>query len=681
MSSAVCVLVVIRGDMSIKQSDAQAFAHGKNTYWPSCLGGLARGLLSVRVSAFAAFVFISPAYAAEPTSPPALDAYGQLPEIDHVTLSADGSHAAMIANNSKGSFLVDLDLAKQTTTAVPLDKIKPRNILWLDDHHVVLVKSSRVPPNVLFSHWSEVYAVNIIDTVKGSSVQLFEGMDGYNPIVLGNIGIIKKNGQYRLTASNVDISNEGQINLFSFSTTNSSSEIVDSAPINGQDWVLDGSGKPMARTLYDFDRHIWLLQSPGGGWHTVYSLAANIDLPDIEGLGRDGKSILLYTRDGDQKAQYHEVSPDGSLGPVLDTQCTYCDPLFDRNDRRLIGFSDSGDWTTYHYFDGDRQALIAKANAALPGYRIVIADQAENPEKMVVYGESDQDPGSYYFIDFTNGQSQSIGTTYADIPPEWVAHKQAITYKAADGVELHGYLTYPPGRTPAKLPLIVLPHGGPEARDDMGFDWEAQAFASRGYAVLQVNFRGSGGYGQAFVEAGYNEFGRKMQTDLSDGIRYLAALGTVDPSRVCIVGASYGGYAAMAGAALDAGVYRCAAAYAGISDVGAFINYRASVTESDISKSVLYWKRFIGPENVWPAISPAAHAAEVKIPLLLIHGREDTVVPIEQSRMMQRAMLAAGKPVELVELKGEDHYLSRAGTRQEMLATVVDFLLKNNPPD
>lgn len=636
----------------------------------------------IKVSSAAAvwWFFAASVQAGTLPPPPPLTAYGQLPEIQRVALSADGARVAMIANNAKGTYLVDLDLASQSTTAVPLDKIKPRNLMWLDDHHVVLVKSSTEPPNVLSSRWNEVYAVNIIDTVKGSSIQLFDGFQGYSPIVLGDLHIVKRNDQYRLTASNFDTANDGYMNLFSFSTTNASSELIDNAPANALDWVVDGTGHAVARSLYDYGLHIWQLQTPSGGWHTVYSVAASNDLPELEGLGRDGKSILVYADKAERKGQFYEVGADGTFGPPLETSCTYCTPLFDRVDQRLIGFTDGGDWTTYHYFDPQRQALLAKAQSALPGYRVLIADQAENPEKTVVYGESDTDPGSYYFIDFATGQSQSVGTTYGDIPAEWVAHKQPIVYKAADGVELHGYITLPPGRATTHLPLIVLPHGGPEARDDMSFDWEAQAYASRGYAVLQVNFRGSAGYGENFVEAGYNEFGRKMQTDLSDGVRYLASQGMIDPARVCIVGGSYGGYAAMAGAALDTGVYRCAAAYAGISDVGAFINYRASVTRSSDSESVLYWKRFIGPESVWPSISPAAHAADVRIPLLLIHGRDDTVVPIEQSRMMQKAMQAAGRPVELVELKGEDHHLSRAETRLQMLKAVMDFLLKNNPP-
>jgi dipeptidyl aminopeptidase/acylaminoacyl peptidase len=206
--------------------------------------------------------------------------------------------------------------------------------------------------------------------------------------------------------------------------------------------------------------------------------------------------------------------------------------------------------------------------------------------------------------------------------------------------------------------------------------------ASRGYAVLQVNFRGSDGLGASFLQAGFGQWGRKMQTDLSDGVRFLASQGTIDPKRVCIVGASYGGYAALAGAALDAGVYRCAVSVAGIGDLARFVTW--SKAQNGVS-AFRYWTRFMGAENAdaptLAAISPAAHVDRVGIPILLVHGRDDTVVPLEQSQIMADALKKAGKPVDLVIEKGEDHWLSRGETRLQMLEATMAFLEKNNPPN
>ncbi|MCR5877108.1 prolyl oligopeptidase family serine peptidase [Phenylobacterium sp. J367] len=227
-----------------------------------------------------------------------------------------------------------------------------------------------------------------------------------------------------------------------------------------------------------------------------------------------------------------------------------------------------------------------------------------------------------------------------------------------------------------------MPHGGPASRDEPGFDWWSQALASRGYAVLQVNFRGSDGLGGDLLEAGYGQWGRKMQTDLSDGVRHLAGQGVIDPKRVCIVGASYGGYAALAGPIFDRGVYRCAASVAGVSDLKKQISFSR---ERGGSATFRYWTRFMGAEDlgdpVLAAYSPALHADKADAPILLVHGRDDTVVPLDQSRTMAEALAKAGKPHELVVQAGEDHWLTRGETRLAMLNAVVTFLEKHNPPN
>jgi dipeptidyl aminopeptidase/acylaminoacyl peptidase len=206
--------------------------------------------------------------------------------------------------------------------------------------------------------------------------------------------------------------------------------------------------------------------------------------------------------------------------------------------------------------------------------------------------------------------------------------------------------------------------------------------AARGYAVLQVNFRGSAGLGEALLEAGYGQWGRKMQTDLSDGVRALAAEGVIDPKRVCVVGASYGGYAALAGAALDPGVYRCAASYGGISDLRRFIDWEG---DHKGRYAFRYFSRFIGAHDardpVLTDLSPAAHIEQISIPVLLVHGKDDSVVPLEQSQIMADALRKAGKPVELVIEPGEDHWLSRGETRLQMLQATMAFVEKYNPPN
>ena len=260
-----------------------------------------------------------------------------------------------------------------------------------------------------------------------------------------------------------------------------------------------------------------------------------------------------------------------------------------------------------------------------------------------------------------------------------------VSYRASDGLELDGVLTLPPGREAKGLPLVLLPHGGPIGiRDQPGFDWMAQAFASRGYAVFQPNYRGSGGHGAALEQAGFGEFGRKMLSDMADGVADLAIRGVIDPRRACIVGFSYGGYAAMAGITVQHGLYRCAVSGSGLSDLNGYIQWDENIHGRG-GASVKFWREAMGVNMAGApslaAISPVTLAARADAPLLLIHGRDDSVVPLEQSERMQRAMKAAGKPVDLVITDGEDHWLSHAASRVATLKAAVSFVQKYNPAD
>src|SRR5260221_8896530 len=272
---------------------------------------------------------------------------------------------------------------------------------------------------------------------------------------------------------------------------------------------------------------------------------------------------------------------------------------------------------------------------------------------------------------------------YPTILQENVAPAKMVSYKAADGLEMEGVLTLPPGREPKALALVVMPHGGPQSRDYLGFDYWAQAFASRGYAVFQPNFRGSDGYGAAFRDAGFDQWGRKMQTDISDGVAELAGQGVVDPKRACIVGASYGGYAALAGVTVQQGLYRCAVSLGGVADPAAFL--RAREASGERNAEVRYWRKFLGAASSSDSslgdISPMKLAARADAPVLIAYGKDDTVVRIGQSRDMASALKGAGKPVEELELPDEDHWLSRQAGRVQWITASVAFVEKHNPPN
>jgi dipeptidyl aminopeptidase/acylaminoacyl peptidase len=379
--------------------------------------------------------------------------------------------------------------------------------------------------------------------------------------------------------------------------------------------------------------------------------------------------------DGDRQWKALNLS-DNTWGPPLANGASFAGIIKERKTGRIIGAVPEIGSSEHVFFDNELQAHWNAVLRAFPDERVRLVSNSDDFSRMVLEVFGPKDGYVYALYDWYSHRATILGRVYEEI--RTLAEMRAVSYQAADGLTIPGFLTLPQGAAEKDLPLIVMPHGGPAAADTLDFNWWAQALAAQGYAVLQPNFRGSS-LNSRFLEAGYGEYGRKMQTDLSDGVRYLARQGIIDPKRVCIVGASYGGYAALARVTIESGVYRCAVSVAGISDLRRFRRSQG------VGSAQRYWDRFMGTASqndpALIAISPIEHVAAVTVPILLIHGRDDTVVPYEQSDVMLSAMKRAGKSATLVTLKHEDHWLSRSETRLRMLQATVDFLKANNPPN
>jgi dipeptidyl aminopeptidase/acylaminoacyl peptidase len=355
--------------------------------------------------------------------------------------------------------------------------------------------------------------------------------------------------------------------------------------------------------------------------------------------------------------------------------------VWDTYRNTAVGVGAGAERPVYEWLDPEIGAAAAVLIHAFQGRDVELEDWSEDRTRFLARVAGPGAPGVWYLYDKARKEVSPIGEEYPDLAGAAFGTTRWITYKARDGLEIPAYLTLPPGaKDGSRLPLIVFPHGGPKARDQFDFDFIAQFLATRGYAVLQPQFRGSWGFGQAFEDAGKGEWGGKMQTDLIDGVGALAANGQIDPKRVCIVGASFGGYSALAGAALYPDAYRCAASIAGIADLGLLLVEEArSYGREGASTDELRDDLGAASSEKLMAQSPARHAGEVRAPVLLIHGDKDTVVPIEQSRRMAEVLKAAGKPYELIELPDENHYLTKAANRTRTLEALEAFLAKNLP--
>ncbi len=319
--------------------------------------------------------------------------------------------------------------------------------------------------------------------------------------------------------------------------------------------------------------------------------------------------------------------------------------------------------------------IQAKLDAAVGKRTAMIVSMDRTQQRFLVHVGDASTPGSYYY--FNEGASGTM-SHYAfvnqTIKSAQLGPVSMVRYKARDGLSIEAVLTLPKGRDPKSLPLIVLPHGGPEARDAAEYDWWTQFLADRGYAVVQPNYRGSTGYGEKLFEAGNGEWGLKMQDDLNDAVDYLASKGMIDPKRVCIAGASYGGYAAMRAAQRDGPKFRCAISYAGVADLNAMIRYDGSFLNGGAMRDS--WRKS-APDL--KAVSPVEHAADFDAPILIMHGKKDLRVPVAQSRRMADRLKAAGKSVEYIEQPLGDHHFSRQADRQQFLEAMESFLAKHNP--
>ncbi|HYE47471.1 MAG TPA: S9 family peptidase [Caulobacter sp.] len=619
-----------------------------------------------------------------------LAAYGRLPMVEDAQISPDGTMMAYAVTKGDARLVMIRAVADGKSVAfLNAGDQKVRDIQWAGAGHLLITISTTQYVAGVSGPRREYFQVLAYDLKTGKTRLLMEKAPDSMNVVIGRPHVRMLDGEPHVIVEGVHwpSGERGRSSLFSIRLSTGATRVYQQGRQNSADWVIARDGAVLAQTEYDSVTGDWSLRlRRGDRWEVVDSRTTPLNPPSLEGLNKDGAAVLLVVRDPMSNRRVVKEYPiDGS--PARDIVLPPYDGLVrDPVTHALIGTWElDGDTVSYSFFDPKDQAVWRGVTKAYAGREVRLVSWTDDRRKLVVRVEEPDTGPVFALVDLDAKRADTIGVIYNDLKAEDIAEVRPIKYKAADGLEITGYLTLPRGRAPEKLPLIVLPHGGPASRDEPGFYWKAQALASRGYAVLQPNFRGSDGFGRRFLEAGYGEWGRKMQTDLSDGVRQLAGQGIVDPKRVCIVGSSYGGYAALAGATLDRGVYRCAVAVAGLSDLKRFMASEARETRGSNNDTLRYWSRFMGVEGRGDrdllTISPITYAAQVEIPVLLIHGKDDTVVLFEQSRMMFDALRRAGKTTELVTLKGEDHWLSRADTRLQMLEATVAFLEKYNPPN
>lgn len=624
--------------------------------------------------------------------PAPLEFYGRLPGFEDAAISDSGRFIAMIATVEGHRLLIITGDGGKPVMTYPLgadDKL--RGIRWAGDEFVLVSYSvtSRLPIGFTRDK-AELGSVLVVPLDKSQRWAVFAKNPNVTGGVMGSFGVLQKQGRWFGYFGAITLESSGpggdhylpngrlRPDLYEVDLQSQKARRVAqraSGDSTERDWLVDGTGA-VGATLD------WFHES--GGWALYNAQRTEIASGKVDGavglvgFTPDGSGVVYSVTEkaGGSSSWFSVPLGGGTPQPFLaDIDVT---ALWRDNARRLIGYRSGRAGGGWKFFEPGRDKTYRRLQTAFRDKRISIESGTDDFDHLLVKVDGLNDPGTWFRVDVSARKADAFGFAYP-IAANDVGSSRFVSFMAADGLKMEGVLTLPPHRPAKNLPAVVMPHGGPTAHDEPGFDWWAQAYASRGYAVFQPNFRGSTGYGDAFQQAGHGEWGRKMQTDISDGVAELVRQGVVDPKRVAIVGASYGGYAALAGVTLQQGLYRCAVAVAGIGDLGRLVSREISGSNDPVLTRWL--KAEIGTGRDLKMVSPQRYADKVTVPVMLIHGKDDTVVDYAQSSAMANALRDAGKPVEFVTLQGEDHWLSKSATRQAMLEASVNFVLKHNPPD
>ena len=634
--------------------------------------------------AAAAALCLSAAPAAPGTASPPIpaEAFAALPTMSGAQISPDGKRVVTLSQvgDSKVIVAYDLDGGADRFTRIDIgDKLDVVAVRWAGNRRLLLTVFGS---HKLFGIEVPMTRLILKDLDDGRLEALTEKVAG---LWGGDLVHVDPDGGYVLLAAQRRIEDYPSVLRVDLATLEAK-EVV--SPYTGVwTWYADPSGVVRAGLGGDADRW-WLLYREGGEgkFRRIAKGRRPEDrsIADVETLipvaGSDKGYVIANKATGRYGVYRYDFVANEIGEPVFEHDEVDVDSVVHS---LRTGAPDSilyaDDRDRIFWLDPEMRAIQARLDKTLPSAvnRIVSRDAADN--RMIVWSAGASDPGTYYLYDRGKREMSELSRPYAALENRTLSTVEPLRYQARDGLSIPAYLTKPSGRGDKGLPLIVMPHGGPFARDKWEYDAWAQFLADRGYVVLQPNFRGSTGFGKAYVEAASGQFGRKMQDDLDDGVRWLADSGLIDPKRVCIMGASYGGYAAMWGAARNPDIYRCAISFAGISDVRTMLRYNPS--QWIARRYYRDWRNRIRGDKDFDLddVSPLAHAAKVRVPLLIAHGGKDETVPPVQSRKMHEALLRAKIDHEFVIYPEEGHGFEKAGNSADFLRRVEAFLNRHNP--
>lgn len=620
---------------------------------------------------------LAPTAAAE--AAPSAEDFAALPLIEAPVLSPSGSSLLFSYQRNSQTFVAvrSLDGGALKTIAVP-EKFELNWYRWAGDERILVSASNMVRQNGTESRRSYLMAADIREMKLQFLGSKHQGMEG------DDVLFVDPAGAYVLLSIQSTV--QDYPSVWRVRLSDGEMDRVQAPRSQIWEWFADSAGDVRAGIAYD--RSTWRLHYRKSGEDRFEQIAkvdydATSDQELLSGFRMiggsdqgyvmsDGESgrLGLYRYDyaarqrGEQvfsvdrfDLEDYSLNPDGSVAAVF--------------------FTD--DRVRTHWFDADRRQVQEAIQKALGSRQATIHSQSRDGKVKLVLVGGPNEPGTWYVFSAEKGTMVVLAELNSKIVAAALGTTKFIDYPARDGRTLHASLTMPPGGKTTGLPLIVMPHGGPfGVRDRLTYDPEVQFLASRGYVVLQPNYRGSGGYGSEFLQAGEGQIGRSMQDDLDDGMDWLAKQGAIDPSRVCMVGSSYGGYAALWAVTRNPERYRCAASFAGVTDWDKMLSYDERFLTRSGNKN---WKRLVrGEEKAdMDAVSPLQQVAALNRPVLIGQGGEDSNVPPKQAELYIKALKKAGKPYDYRFYEDEGHGFSDSANLSDWLTRLDAFLQASNP--
>lgn len=647
---------------------------------------ISKVLSRVLFAVFAAFAIFGPFANTAVAAAPNIDIYAQLPRTASVRVSPDGKYIAMLApyRGDKAVFVYNLQDPNANTVIItpPKDSIV-KAIDWASDKHVIMIARIRDRGAGKMKRYSTLYSRWVstnVETQKSVILMNDKLMEKSYPITsaggylhslpndpdyvlmaLGEFGMKPEQRHYRV---NLDTGKERLKRLLPIGTGNIA-------------FSRDGE-KILAREEYNRRNGNYKVFYAEGKKETViyqskFDKTKNrttylFTVLDGKALMQEGekKELTLFTIDPKSKVQT-PFKIDANIPSGYEYS-----PSFDALTGELIGVSYTDDTPKQVFSAEPYKTWHRKAKKALKGNEVRILSRTKDNTMVTLYAESASNPGEFYLFEPKEGKISYLGGSYPELDPSQIAETVRFDFIARDGVEIPAYLTFPPGKTKASgpMPMVVLPHGGPIARDNASFDFWAQYLAAKGYVIFKPQFRGSTGFGYGFTEKGYGEFGDKMLTDTIDGVRHLINKNIVKADKICVTGASYGGYQALALPMVEPDMFKCALSVNGVSQIRDILKYEVARTGRE-SSAIKFWRRVIGDrfddKDMLIAQSPAENVEKIKAEIVLVHGTDDMTVPLKQSEVMAKALKNAGRSSDIILLPNDDHNLSLPQSRKKML--------------